>query len=91
MLFGTTLGQRNPNPCAGITGVDTFVNDYASCADYFWCFNDMAVPSGPCATGQGFDIATGACTVAAGATCAECPDLVAGDPPFAVSGLSTIS
>lgn len=85
-LSGAVLGQRNPNPCDGVPGVDQFVNDYASCADYFWCYNGVAVPSGPCSEGQGFVEANGgACTYGAAEGCDECPTLDPDTPPAAVS------
>lgn len=47
--------QRNPNPCQDVTGEDTFVRDWSSCSDYFWCNEDKAVPSGPCPDDKVFD------------------------------------
>jgi len=74
-LASATLGQRNPNPCAGVTGVDRFANDWASCADYFWCNSGVAVPNPrPCPEGMGFDETLQGCTVdQGGELCDPCP------------------
>ena len=83
-ISGVVLGQRNENPCLGNTIPDLFVNDWASCPDYFWCLNEKAFPAGPCREGFGFDILTSECTAAA-VTCDQCPVATAEDPPLAVS------
>ncbi|CRK93155.1 CLUMA_CG006557, isoform A [Clunio marinus] len=70
-ILGGTLGQRNPNPCEGVTGTDTFVNDYTSCADYFWCNNDVAINAGPCPDGFIFNGDSQTCVF--GDVCDECP------------------
>ena len=68
---GAALAQnpRNPNPCAGVTGTDTFVNDFASCESYFWCNGEQAFPSGPCTVGLNF--ADTVCS--ADVACEVCP------------------
>jgi len=72
-LASQTLGQRNPNPCLNVPGVDQFRNDWASCEDYFWCNNGQAVANPrPCPVGMGFDEVLQGCTVEL-ATCELCP------------------
>lgn len=72
-LSSFAVGQRNPNPCAGVVGNTQFRNDWSSCADYFWCNNEQAIPvPTPCEPGFGFDQALQACTIDQ-ATCARCP------------------
>lgn len=82
-LASVVIAQRNPNPCADVTGTDTFRNDWASCADYFWCLNDQAIIAGPCPQGQGFDEDQNQCTYDM-STCDSCPQTT-GESPLAVS------
>jgi len=69
---GTVLsqGERNINPCLGVEGVTplTFKRDWATCASYFWCNGEEAIPSGPCPDNFIFDeesgpTSTGACVI----------------------------
>lgn len=90
VLFSSVVHgqQRNPNFCEGITGVDTFVNDFASCADYFWCYNGVPVPSGPCTDDRVFDQDQNGCSIDTTICTEECPEPVEGFPAIAVSGRS---
>ena len=73
-LTCSVLGQRNENPCAGVTDRTQFRNDWSTCGDYFFCDYERAVPSGPCPDGYGFTLEAIACSAAAN-QCAQCPEV----------------
>lgn len=82
-LSGSSLAQRNPNPCLGKPSTPvTFVNDYGNCEWYFWCNGEQAVVSGPCQEGWNFDEDGGTCN--SGFVCDNadppCPEDENGDP-----------
>lgn len=73
-ICGAALSQRNPNPCEGVPGIDQFRNDWASCEDYFWCNNGVAVPvPTPCPPLMGFDEVNQGCSVDQN-PCLDCPE-----------------
>lgn len=71
-VAGVTIDARNPNPC-DITPRRVFVNDYSSCAAYFWCnpAGNIASPTGPCDEGFQFNLLAQACIFEL--ICDECP------------------
>jgi hypothetical protein len=72
-VAGVSLAQRNPNPCNVDPPLD-FVNDYTSCAAYFWC-NEQgeAIPTGPCDADFQFDEEEQACIFSPD-PCDVCPE-----------------
>lgn len=71
-VSGSVFAARNSNPCQNEPPNELrFVNDYAACEAYFFCFRGVAEPTIPCDEGFRFNEDLQGCE--AGTTCNECP------------------
>lgn len=74
-LIGSALSQIHDDPCLdGDTTAPQFRQDFASCAAYFWCDGQKAIPTEPCRDTFRFDEALQGCVAIVDTPpCEECP------------------